>query len=1330
MKFRLAGRSVVAPIALSLALLVASIPAPAAQSASPPIPAAVAAALSTPHVPGEIIIRFVDNLSEEERKEALATGNLTELEDYAEINAKLVETDPEDIEWVLAELSLDPRVAYAEPNFLMSLDAIPSDPEYTLQWSLDNNGQIVDGNAGYIDADIDAPEAWEVTTGSPDVVIAIIDSGVAFTHPEFGGNDRNNPVMWTNPGEMCPGCSSDGLDNDGNGYIDDWRGWDYVGKDDSPRDDNGHGSHVAGILGARANNGQGGAGIAYDATIMALKAFGPGGTGDTDDAVEAVIYAANHGADVINASWGGIAPSLALQDSIDYAGEHGTLFVAAGGNDGFDTDLIGHFPSALDLNNLISVGATNNRDELSEFSNYGLKTVDLGAPGEDVYSAWVPEGVTLPYRYASGTSMAAPHVAGVAALIKAQFPDATPLGIKNLIFNTADRKPSLDGLVSTGARLNAANAVTCRNEPQVWIDRPVPGFAAVPGEPVELRVLASNCAVPDGVTVTASSQGVEIELTAQGSGLYTGTMVPNAAGQITIAAQAQLGDLVDSHQVTGESVLNYRFQNDAFNWLDATGGTELTFGRERDFQVDAAIGFPFTFYNRTFEELSIGENGLVGFGGTNLSTPFNQEIPDVFAPNGFIGAYWDNLDLEDGGEIWYDTLGDAPNRQFVVSWIDIPHSAQTSGVTFGSGPYDGITFQIILEETSNDILFQYLDADFNLLSVDYGVQATVGVEHFSGTVGRQFSHNEDALRAYEGTTALRLSLRDPSQPEILTRSLMNARAGSPYVQHLTADGGALPYSWSIVDGSLPEGVGLDAATGYVAGTAYATGAYPVTVQLTDANGVSVQQFYEFDVVAGYEWRDDDFEWLDATDGGEQLPFERDDQAFTRELPFAFNYFGTDYDQFQISSNGYVAFTEDRATSFINTALPNPRDPNGTVAVFWDDLSPQDGGSVWMRTVGEAPNRKVVVAWLGVPRFKEHFSGTFQVIFEEATNDIVMQYLDLDFNDETYNFGESATVGLENADGTVGIEFSVDEALPEQYIGETAIRFSSGTLPTPLINTEALSDAEFATPYFSLLSARGGSPPFTWSVVGGELTPGLTLDPGTGMITGEPQATGLYTFTAEATDSGDPAQTVSGEFTLDVLPAYVYEDGPFEWVDGQSGGTRLEFPGDDSEALVALPFSFDFYGDAFNELKVSTNGFIVFGESEARRLRNLPIPDPDEPNGMVAVLWDDLSPDDGQGVWVQSVGEAPNRRFVVTWIDTSRFREIGAATFQIILEEGSNRIVYQYLDVYFDDERYDYGASATIGVESLNGTIATQFSYNTPILGLYEGQMSLVFTPLE
>ena len=573
--------SITVSIGLTFMLLAAFVPIHAAVAEPDFTDPTLIAAKPYPHVSGEILVRFVEDASAGQRREVLAQRELTEIGSFPAINTRLVKTNQEDLVAVVAELNHDPRVEYAEPNFLIRLESAPADPRYPIQWSLNNTGQIVSGRRGIEDSDIDAPEAWDIITGRPEVVVAVIDSGVDFSHPDLGGSNQDSQVMWTNPGEACPGCSDDGLDNDGNGYIDDWRGWDFVNLDDDPQDDNGHGTHVAGIIAAQADNNEGGAGVAHGTTIMALKAFTESGGGSTGATVAAILYAVDMGASIINSSCGNVSPSRTLKEAIEYAGDQGVLYVAAGGNDGLDTDLVGHFPSALDLNNLISVGATNSRDELAVFSNFGLKTVDIGAPGEDIFAPWLASEAGNRYLIASDTSMAAPHVTGVAALIKAQFPNATPLGIKSLIFNAADRNASLEGRVSTGGRLNAVNAVSCRNEPQVWIDRPVPGFAAVPGEPVEVRVLASNCAVPDGLRVTASSAGELFELVNQGGGLYTGTMIPGAPGPVTISAQAQLGSRIDRQRVSGEAVLNYRFENDMFNWLDPDDENEIVFAGAR-----------------------------------------------------------------------------------------------------------------------------------------------------------------------------------------------------------------------------------------------------------------------------------------------------------------------------------------------------------------------------------------------------------------------------------------------------------------------------------------------------------------------------------------------------------------------------------------------------------------------------------------------------------------------------------------------------------------------------------------------------------------------------
>ena len=349
-------------------------------------------------------------------------------------------------------LERNPDVLYAEPNFRLSADdhaGTPNDPSMHSLWGLNNFGQVVAGVAGTPDADIDAKEAWAVKTGSDDVVVGVIDTGVDFGHPDLA------PNMWINAGEDCAGCRSNGIDDDGNGYIDDWRGWDFVNDDNNPFDDNGHGTHTAGTIGAAGNNGLGIAGVNWNVSLMALKFLSASGTGTTADAVSAILYASAEGADVTNNSWGGEDYSQALHDAVAAADASGSLFVAAAGNSFTDTDTEPNYPSSLELPNVVSVGATDAFDRRAWFSNYGRRTVDLSAPGTSIYSTW-PGGS---YRYQDGTSMAAPHVSGAAALAKAAFPASTAVGLKALLLRTVDPKTALDAASSTGGRLNASSAV-------------------------------------------------------------------------------------------------------------------------------------------------------------------------------------------------------------------------------------------------------------------------------------------------------------------------------------------------------------------------------------------------------------------------------------------------------------------------------------------------------------------------------------------------------------------------------------------------------------------------------------------------------------------------------------------------------------------------------------------------------------------------------------------------------------------------------------------------------------------------------------------------------
>jgi subtilisin family serine protease len=341
-----------------------------------------------------------------------------------------------------------PLVSYVEPDFVIAPAAIPNDPSFGSLWGLNNSGQ----SGGVVDADIDAPEAWDTTTGSRSVVIAVIDTGVDYTHRDLAAN------AWRNPGEIA----GDGLDNDGNGFADDVFGWDFANRDANPMDDNGHGTHVAGTIGAVGGNGTGVVGVNWQVSIMALKFLSGTGSGSTSGAIGAINYATrmrrDFGVNVVatNNSWGGGGFSASLRDAIEAGGRAGILFVAAAGNDGTDNDGTPHYPSNYGDDAVISVAATDRSNRLASFSNFGATSVDVAAPGASITS-------TLPgnrYGSYSGTSMATPHVAGIVGLMAAANPAATAAEIRTAILSTTTPVAALAGRMTTGGLVNAAAAVT------------------------------------------------------------------------------------------------------------------------------------------------------------------------------------------------------------------------------------------------------------------------------------------------------------------------------------------------------------------------------------------------------------------------------------------------------------------------------------------------------------------------------------------------------------------------------------------------------------------------------------------------------------------------------------------------------------------------------------------------------------------------------------------------------------------------------------------------------------------------------------------------------
>jgi subtilisin family serine protease len=364
------------------------------------------------YVPGEVLVKFRDDASSLGITSLNVDVGAKELSGVS-VNARVIHQYKLDgdvsVEEAVLKYQSNPAVEYAEPNYLYQLQALPNDAQFGTLWGLHNTGQTVNGTAGRADADIDAPEAWDISTGSSNVTIAVIDSGIAYDHPDLA------PNIWRNPGEIA----GDGVDNDNNGLIDDVHGWDFLMNDNDPMDpvdlnpggNEGHGTHVAGTIAGAGNNGTGITGVMWTARLMALKAGGVDRSLSTTGIISAIQYAIAKGARVINASFIGPECSLVFYDAVRAANDAGVLFVAAAGNGGDDgigddNDRTPNFPSNFSapsvcagqqtaaLANVIAVAATDQNDQLTTFSNFGAATVQVAAPGIGINSTRPTSNVT------------------------------------------------------------------------------------------------------------------------------------------------------------------------------------------------------------------------------------------------------------------------------------------------------------------------------------------------------------------------------------------------------------------------------------------------------------------------------------------------------------------------------------------------------------------------------------------------------------------------------------------------------------------------------------------------------------------------------------------------------------------------------------------------------------------------------------------------------------------------------------------------------------------------------------------------------------------------
>ena len=580
---------------------------------------------------------------------------------------------------VLAALKAAQGVTvYAEyDNILRPQQVEPNDPSYlngTL-WGMNNTGQ----NNGVNDIDGDLPEAWQIRNRASNVVVGVIDSGIRVTHEDLVGN------LWRNPGEIA----GDGVDNDNNGYVDDIHGIDAITNTGNLIDDNGHGTHVAGTVGAVGNNGVGVSGVAWSIQLMGARFLGQNG-GATSDAIEAIAYCREMGADLTNNSWGGGAFSTALRNEIADDDAAGLIFVAAAGNESRNIDINFSYPAGYDLPNIVSVAAHDRQGRLANFSNYGRNNVDIAAPGVEIFSAWIDNDSA--YRSIQGTSMASPYVAGMVALLRTHFPNENHLETIERLYVGAITEPAFEDRMTTGGRVNLFNSLSVANiEGLPRITAGVPDQAVAAGGSITLSVQATGQAPlsyawrKDGQLLPNARDASLIvnNASAADSGIYTVT-VSNAVGEVTSSGQLTVS--VSSAELA--------------NAIDAPGRVFLTDG-------DAPWG---TSSEVIFAGESAAVSGRVGDEQTSrLSTT-------VMAPG--VLSFRFRTDTEPTSTLFgiFEIIGDefifsidgqpALRESGVSSWLEVTVSLE------GAGPRE-LDFALVRNAVSDDAAYAgrvWLDA--------------------------------------------------------------------------------------------------------------------------------------------------------------------------------------------------------------------------------------------------------------------------------------------------------------------------------------------------------------------------------------------------------------------------------------------------------------------------------------------------------------------------------------------------------------------------------------------------------------------------------------------
>ena len=718
--------------------------------------------LSHPHRDGELIVKYRDGRAGSAGIAGFHERHgIRSLKKFKGVDLEHIRVlQGDDLAKAMRDMENDPDVAYVEPNYIVKVLVTPSDTYFSSLWDMTK---------------IAAPAAWEVTTGNSGVVVAVIDTGVDATHPDLTAN------IW-------PGI-----------------GFNALTGTNSPTDDHGHGTHVSGTIGAVGNNARGVTGVNWDVRIVSCKFLDSSGSGSTADAITCLNYVRglkDSGVNIVatNNSWGGDAYSQAMYDAI--SAQRDILFVTAAGNSGTNNDVKPMYPANYGHPLVLSIAATTSSDGLATFSEYGRRTVHVGAPGQSILSTTKGGG----YGYMSGTSMASPHVAGLAGLISAGRPALDWKGIKSTILATGDPVADLSGKSITGRRINAYSAVTCTDS-RAFSALSFPQTPVV-GVPAILSALSISCANPvgpvtvglaGGEVVTLSDDGVAPDLVA-GDGIFTGTYTPTRVAETFAFSSVAGSETVTVPQVpplliNAATLVNGTVGAAYTAIVTASGGATpytwslytgtLPSGLTLNSATGVISGVPTTAETRSFSLKvtdSLGNSDIRTFSITTKPPLF---ITTTTFPSATVGLPYSFTLSATGGTLPY-----------VWAWLlDLPATPglalSTTGVLSGTPTAEGT----------------------------WNLDVTVTDANFVG------KWSKIPITVYGGV------------PTITTTALYSGAVDVTYTQTLSVVGGKAPYTWSLASGTLPTGLVLDAA-GVISGMPTTAETTSFTVQVTDKAGAT------------------------------------------------------------------------------------------------------------------------------------------------------------------------------------------------------------------------------------------------------------------------------------------------------------------------------------------------------------------------------------------------------------------------------------------------------------------------------------------------------------